>query len=137
MKKTFVSFYFLYTSFIAYNQNNKPEIAIIPEPVPVKKNAGLFSLPHTIIIETTPQHEMKQVIAFLKDRLSVPTAIPVTVSNAAPAATVRLLLNKTADPVIGKEGYHLLVTPKIILITANQPAGLFFAVQTLIELFPI
>jgi len=45
-------------------------------------------------------------------------------------------LNKKTDPVIGKEGYRLSVNPKSILITANQPAGLFYAVQSLILLFP-
>ena len=56
--------------------------------------------------------------------------------NAAPSATIQLILNKKADDVIGKEGYHLLVTPKNIVIKANEPAGLFYGVQTLVQLFP-
>jgi hexosaminidase len=46
------------------------------------------------------------------------------------------MLNKTADNQIGNEGYHLSVTPKDITIKANQPAGLFYGVQTLMQLFP-
>jgi len=136
MKKILVLFYFLFISFKGYNQTGKTEIAVIPEPVTVIKNVGSFSLPKIVTIEAGSQPEMKQVIAVLRDRLSVPTALPVTISNAAPAATIRLQLNKTPNPIIGKEGYHLSVTPKNILITANQPAGLFYAVQTLIQLFP-
>jgi len=61
----------------------------------------------------------------------------VSVMNAAAStATIKLLLNKKQNEVIGKEGYHLVVSPKNIMIEANEPAGLFYGVQTLIQLFP-
>ena len=37
---------------------------------------------------------------------------------------------------MGSEGYRLDVSPKAISISANQPAGLFYGVQTLLQLFP-
>jgi len=55
---------------------------------------------------------------------------------ANPAATIRLLLNKTAEPTLGGEGYHLSVTPKGVVINANQPAGLFYGIQTFLQLLP-
>ena len=88
------------------------------------------------MVEAGTQPEMKQVIAFLKDRLSTSTGFSVIVQNAAPSATIQLILNKKTDGVIGKEGYHLLITPKKVLIKANEPAGLFYGVQTLVQLFP-
>ena len=123
-------------SVITFGQTTKTRIAIIPEPVTVIENSGHFSLPKNVVIEAGTQPEMKQVIAFLKDRLSTPTGFSVIVQNAAPSATIQLILNKKTDAVIGKEGYHLLITPKKILIKANQPAGLFYGVQTLVQLFP-
>ncbi|MEO7121181.1 MAG: family 20 glycosylhydrolase, partial [Ginsengibacter sp.] len=57
-------------------------------------------------------------------------------SNVTPSAAIKLLLNKKEDAVIGKEGYYLKVTPKNITIEANEPAGLFYGAQTLIQLFP-
>lgn len=123
-------------SLAAFSQTSKTGIAIIPEPVTVVKNAGQFSLPENVVIEAGTQPEIRQLLAFLKDRLSIPTGRKVTVSNASPTATIRLLLNKTADNTIGAEGYQLSVTPTTIVIKANQPAGLFYGVQTLVQLFP-
>jgi hexosaminidase len=121
---------------ITIGQTGKTKIAIIPEPVTIVENSGRFSLPQSVVIEAGTQPEMKQVIAFLKDRLSTPTGIPVIVKSTAPSATIQLILNKKADGVIGKEGYHLMITPKNIVIKANEPAGLFYGVQTLVQLFP-
>jgi hexosaminidase len=120
-------------STASYGQSN---IAIIPEPVSIKTGVGNFALPQNITVEAPAQPEMKQVIAVLKDRLSVPTGCTVSVSNSSPNATIRLVLNKTADPKMGKEGYGLSVTAKNILIKANEPAGLFYGVQTLLQLLP-
>lgn len=136
MKKRSGLFFCLFVSVMAFSQNNTTGIAIIPEPVNVVKNAGVFVLPKAITIEAGSQPELKQVITTLKNRLSLPTGLPVTVSNSAPAAAVRLVLNKTQNTEIGKEGYQLSVSPNQIIISANQPAGLFYGVQTMVQLFP-
>jgi hexosaminidase len=112
MKKAPWFLYLFFISVVTYCQNSKPEISIIPEPVTVIKNAGIFSLPDNVIIEAGSQSEMKQVLAFLRDKFSVPTGARITISNTAPNAIIRLTLNKTIDPLIGKEGYHLSVTAK-------------------------
>jgi len=111
-------------------------IAIIPEPVMLTKKSGQFILPKNVVVVSSTQPEMKQVIALLRDRLSATAGSKVTVLNSAAAATIRLTLNKAADTTIGKEGYRLYVTPKGILVKANEPAGLFYGTQTLMQLFP-
>lgn len=136
MKKIISSVLLCLTSAIAFCQTNNADIAIIPQPVSLTKTTGVFSLPQTIVIEAPVTQEMKEVTRFLKERLSVATGINVTVQNAAPSAAIQLLLNKTQDAVIGKEGYNLSVTSKNIIIKANTAAGLFYGVQTMLQLFP-
>lgn len=121
---------------VAFSQNSTSGIAIIPEPVSIVKNTGVFELPKNITIEAGSQPELKQVISVLKNRLSVPTGMPVSVAGSASAATILLVLNKAENTEIGKEGYQLTVSPKQIVVKANQPAGLFYGVQTLVQLFP-
>ena len=40
------------------------------------------------------------------------------------------------DASLGDEGYQLKVKHSDILITANKPAGIFYGVQTLLQMFP-
>lgn len=113
------------------------DIAVIPEPVSITTHDGHFTLPATIIIEAPGRPELAQTVAFLKDRLSSSTGYIVRVAHTSSSdASIRLELNKTRDQQIGKEGYTLSVTPKNITIKANEPAGLFYGVQTMLQLFP-
>ncbi len=135
MKKPLVLLCSFLICIISFSQGKK-EIAIIPEPVNIVENTGEFLLPQNISIDAGTQPELKQTIAFLQERLAVPTGYQVSTSNDASNATIHLVLNNTADNEIGNEGYRLSVTPKDITIKANQPAGLFYGAQTLVQLFP-
>src|SRR3954468_13578291 len=126
MRKILLSTLLMTFVFSAFSQNN---IAIIPEPVTIKQSNGGFSLPKNITIEASTQPQLAQTIAFLKDRLSVPTGSKVSVVNQATNATISLILNRTTDALIGEEGYRLIVSAKKITISANEPSGLFYGVQ--------
>ena len=128
------------TDGMVFNQSTNhahSEIAIIPEPVTVIKQEGHFILPQSILIHAPKSTELKQSIAFLQERLAVPTGYFVSATTAATtSANIKLVLNDRNDALIGSEGYHLQVTPQQITITANKPAGVFYGVQTLIQLLP-
>jgi len=119
-----------------FAQHGDPALAIIPQPVNIMKKAGLFTLPQKVVIESPGSPELKQTLAFLKERLSVPAGVAVSMSTSSPGATIQLLLNKAPDNTLGTEGYRLSITPNNIVIKSNQPAGLFYGVQTLLQLFP-
>jgi hexosaminidase len=127
-------------SFIAlhsFGQSHRDgSIAIIPEPVSLTQKEGEFTLPKRVVIETSTNPELKQVITILRQRFSVPTGSKVVILSSSPTPTIKLILNKKADETLGKEGYNLAVTPKGIFIKANEAAGLFYGVQTLVQLFP-
>ncbi len=135
MKKNFVLFLVCFTAFSSFAQP-ADAIAIIPEPVSIKKGSGSYTLPNHIIVEAPQVNELKTTLDFLEERLTVPTGFKVSVIQKSGSPTIRLLLNKTADAAIKKEGYALSVTGKGIVIRANEPAGLFYGAQTLVQLFP-
>ena len=135
MKKAALFVTGIFISIISFCQNNS-QIAIVPQPVKLTQQQGYFTLPQNITIQTVETTELKQTLVDLQKKLSVPTGYKVSVSGNAPTASIKLELNKTENATLGDEGYTLSVTQKNIIIKANKPAGIFYGVQTLMQLFP-
>ena len=137
MKKVFLFAACCLTAFAALAQPGKTGISIIPEPVSVITKDGEFTLPKHILIQAGSQTEEKLVSSFLRGKLAASTGDLVTLRNAfSVPATIKLVLAKKADTVLGKEGYQLWVGKRGITIAANTPNGLFYGAQTLLQLLP-
>lgn len=133
MKKVTVIILLQFICLLVFAQ----DISIIPEPVSLVKNTGQFVLPKSVIIEAGNTASLKSIADSLSGQLAVPTGFKVSVSTQVNAAsTIRLLLNATEDKTIGHEGYSLEVTSQNVIIRANKPAGIFYAVQTFLQLMP-
>ncbi len=136
MKKTLLAFLTSLALVQVFSQEQGPQPTLIPAPVSLQVNAGTFILPKAITVEAPDQPALTQTLKELKDHLSIPTGyVPPVSKTANPAATIRLILNKTPDTELGGEGYRLAITSKNIVIRANQPAGLFYGIQSLWQLF--
>ena len=125
------------TFFIVIIFPSASQVSIIPEPVSLKQNEGTYDFKSKIVIggEIT-NVVVKKIAESLKEKLSV-TGLPVTLASANEKADVNLSLNKAANATIGKEGYQLTTSASNgVVITANDPAGLFYGVQTFIQLLP-
>jgi hexosaminidase len=124
-------------TFLSFSQTSKNGLAIIPEPVSTVINKGQFVLPKHVTIYASTGASVKSVTDYLENKLATSTGVLVTVNSSSSApATIKLLLYKKPDAALGKEGYHLSVSAKGVIIKANEPAGLFYGLQTLVQLFP-
>lgn len=138
LKKTFPLF-FLFISMIAIGQNSGDNLSLIPEPVSAVKQMGNYKFQSKISITSANQSaEVKKVMELLRTKLSAATGLPVTVQAANTVKSdISFSINKTPNPQIGKEGYQLRVNASTgVMISANEPAGLFYGVQTLLQLLP-
>jgi hexosaminidase len=121
--------------FILLNAFSQENISIIPQPVKLTRAEGHFILPAKISINADANPELKPALDDLSNRLGRSTGYPVTMTGSG-SAVIHIILNKNADPEIGNEGYKLSVTAKNVTITANQPAGIFYGVQSFFQLLP-
>ncbi|OOQ60546.1 beta-N-acetylhexosaminidase [Mucilaginibacter pedocola] len=121
---------------LGFAQQTSPGISIIPEPVKITKHTGQFILPNVVVVQSSSSPEMTSILDLLKKKFSTAAGKAITVKAHAPTATIKLELNKTADAKLGKEGYFLSVKQHGITISANQPAGLYWGAQTLMQLLP-
>lgn len=115
------------------------DFAIIPQPVSLEKNTGNFTLTAQTRIEADKDPDIQRVVKFFTDQVDKATGFKLAVDPLSPAAKPNIIsfsLNTTANAKLGNEGYTLEVTPTVIKAKANRAAGLFYAMQTLVQLFP-
>ncbi|HEY2722356.1 MAG TPA: family 20 glycosylhydrolase, partial [Chitinophagaceae bacterium] len=137
MKKLLATFQFLSCCLIMWAQNAS-SVSIIPLPVSITQKTGSFKVTNKTVIEAmSSDADVKRVGDFLSASFAIPAGykIPI-VSKAAGGNSIRLMLLGTADKTIGNEGYKLSVTANQVTISANKPAGLFYGVQTILQLLP-
>ena len=117
--------------------NAQNRIAIIPEPVSLTEKPGNFSLTQSMVIKAPDNADMGITVNYLAKRLSIPTGFRVrTVTDDVERANISLQLNTRRNEQIGDEGYQLSVAQNGVVIKANKPAGLFYGVQTFLQLLP-
>ena len=114
------------------------EINIIPKPVSIQKGEGVFKFnKNTGIIVTDPllQKGAEIFSGIINASSTFKTSVQQKEKKAAKKGSVVISLSSNKDKY-GKEGYSLKVTKDNIAIEAAEPAGAFYALQTLRQLFP-
>lgn len=130
-----IATFFLGICLNSYSQPASSRINIIPEPVEFTQLEGSFLLPQRVVIKSERDSDAVRVAAYLKEKLAA-TGRSFIISYSAASGNIHLDLLSKQDTELGKEGYRLTVNEGRILIQANAPAGLFYGVQTLLQLFP-
>ncbi len=129
MKKVFI-IPFMFVILTASGQSG--EISIIPQPAQIQQGIGSFKLKAgTTISYDNPSG--KEIAEMLAAKLNQATGLTIKKAGGR-KGKIQFNINAGENSLLGKEGYSLSVTSKNIIITANQPAGLFYGLQSLFQL---
>lgn len=109
-------------------------INLIPQPVEIQKTDGNFQLTASSTISFN-NPDCRGIAEMLAKRLNTPTGFSIKTQQNS-SGSIQLNLNKVPAETTGKEGYTLLATSKSVVISANEPAGLYYGIQTLLQLLP-
>jgi hexosaminidase len=111
---------------------------IIPVPVSVTPSSGAFGIrPDTRICAEPDSAGILAVGRYFVDKLKPATGYDLGIAAVVtPAANTILLTMNNADKSLGKEGYLLTVTSDRVVLSANTAAGLFYGVQTILQMLP-
>ena len=123
----------MFLSFVnAYGQETG--INLIPRPAEIRKTGTAFQLTASSTISYN-NPGCAYIAEMLAGKLKTPTGFSIK-ARPGNSGSIQLNLNKTADNKIGKEGYNFVSSGKGVVISANEPAGLFYGMQTLVQLLP-
>lgn len=114
-------------------------VMIIPRPLHVSRGAGTFTLASRtpIVLEGSPA-ELRSIGDQLRQGLQTFAGYPLPIVSLAkaPAGKAIILSLSGAPDSLGAEGYQLVVTPARVVVRAREPQGLFYGVQSLLQLLP-
>jgi hexosaminidase len=115
--------------------------SIIPLPQKVEPRDGVFVLKPTtpILVETEQRAAAVATAGLLAERLRKSTGYPFKVSTSSKEGSTEgaiLLSTKGANTHSSAASYELIVTGDSATVRASEPAGMFYGVQSLLQLLP-
>jgi hexosaminidase len=127
-----ISLLFIALSFHCFSQQTS--LNLIPYPQEIKQLDSHFDFnePVTIVLDKNASEGDRFTANELKDQLKSEFAQEVSI-NQKIGKPIRLT-KKNAPEKIGNEGYELTITDVSITLKARGDAGLFYGVQTLLQL---
>ncbi|HLN54463.1 MAG TPA: family 20 glycosylhydrolase [Bacteroidales bacterium] len=130
--KKILSFLLFISCITASGQSNKT--SIIPLPVEIQQSSGSFILNGSSTIGfSSPEARMTAEMFSAAFNRASGFSIRAQQANTA---SVMFSLNNTPAANLGKEGYTLESNQKGVIIAANTAAGLFYGMQSLLQLLP-
>lgn len=108
---------------------------LIPQPPSLKVNEGFFQLSSARKVVYL-QDSLAFSANWLAEKINQATGWKLAAVNRNENGDIVLQINSSYDNQIGTEGYRLSVSPKVVKIKANTSAGIFYGVQTFLQLLP-
>ena len=122
------------SSSVIMGQDNHLDITPTPQSL-VQKN-GHFTLNSktSFAIGKNQRADLKKVAAYFQSKILYSTGYNLNIKNSGSLNAISLQIDKSLK--IGNEGYQLTVTPKKVIVKAKTPQGIFYGMQSVMQLLP-
>lgn len=109
-------------------------INVTPIPLELKQNEGSFELTKSVVFAVNDP-SLDKVASYFAAKIKNSTGYDLDIKTVAPGSNfINLAIDK--DVTVNNEGYLLEVTSKGIDIKAKTPQGVFYGMQTVMQLLP-
>lgn len=125
----------LLCSSSAFAGGPQGKINLIPQPQSLIESDGSYTFKQFNVSYEPGNEELAEIADLFGQKVTPATGLAVT--TVASPKRANLVFALEADTTLGDEGYRLTVIPKGgATITARRPAGIFYGMQTLLQLLP-
>ena len=116
---------------------NPDTLGLVPLPAAVHRTEGAFKLQTKIriVADATAHDSGEYLAAYLRTATGLPVQVESTSDPASKHGGI-FLMTRPAQNNLGKESYRLAVGKDEVRIEAPAAAGIFYGVQTLLQLLP-
>jgi hexosaminidase len=123
---------------VTVNAATTNELSLMPWPQTIHLGEGKFRLVSNtqIFADLASRRTAKQLAERLRSTTGFPLRVKTKFFSSGAIPNGILLTTKRADRALGPEGYALTITTKSVVIRAPTQAGLFYGMQTLLQLLP-
>lgn len=113
-------------------------LPLVPRPSKVQRDVGVFELNSEtrIIVADAEDRDSRNVGEQLAVQLKQSAGLNLTTESKGGERAI-VLTRKNANPALGAEGYTLTVEPDGVTISATAGTGLFYGMQTFLQLLPV
>jgi hexosaminidase len=125
----------VFSSFVQAQELNQTAVSIVPKPISIRPLTGTFRLTRQTKIVPIDA-EARQVVDLFNDHLLKTYGFRLDVASGVPRSGNFILFTGDGAGNLPAEGYRLAVDSKTIKVM-GQKAGLFYGVQSLIQLLPL
>ena len=132
-KQIFILVLLLFFSFGAFSQNE----AIVPLPNYMVKKEGQFTInAKTKIVFDQANDTLKRTAEYLNSAIAQQTGYRLVFANSPTSLKNCIVLKLHVPDSMGKEGYILKIRTDGIEISSEAQNGLFYGIQSLIQMLP-
>src|SRR3569832_203939 len=115
-------------------QDADPYMGIVPAPVSVKKASGEFVLSQqtALLADSLNNKAVHFFTEYLHSKLNLRNEVKL---NTGESVANSIVFTEKGTEGLPDQGYRLTITPRQIIV-AGKGAGLFYGIQTLLQLIP-